>query len=65
MPLYGATCNCSGEAEIADITAGFIRHAQIEERIVTARWRVKRGQVQAAGVIQIWARVNTELGSGV
>ena len=65
MPLYGATCNWSGEADISANTAAFIRHAQIEERIVTARWSVKRGQVQADGVIQMCARINAELGSGV
>ena len=55
---------CSGEEEIAVNTAACTKHAQIEERIVTNRWSVKREQIQVAGVIQICACIYAELGSG-
>ena len=54
----------SGEGGIAVYTAACNKHSQIEERIVTNRWSVKREQIQAGGVIQICACINAELGSG-
>ena len=49
---------------IAANTAACIRHAQIEEWIVTTWWSMKIRKVQAAGVIQIYVRINSELGFG-